>query len=153
MLFLNKLLNCSRLRCQLNAEGSADLEQQFSEAVSLNNLSSRRGQYSHKGWWENMKPAGLWYSPFEILPAALLCRWPSERAQQRPCFCVSVREIAPAVSHFRCHSLARLRTKPSRALQFILGMPQEFDPESLELDSDCLPLLVWLDRAVDLSLH
>lgn len=45
---------------------------------SLKSLSSWCGLSIHKGWWENMKPAGLWYRLFEIFPAALSCWWPSE---------------------------------------------------------------------------
>lgn len=52
---------------------------------------------------------------------------------------------APAVSHFRCHSLARLRIKSTPSLQAILGIPQEVDPGSLKsgLDSvtHCVQLL------------
>lgn len=97
---------------------------------SLNSLSSRHCQNLHKERWENMKPAGLWYGPFEMFPAALLCQWLSDRVQQRPCFCVSLQEIAPAVSHFRYHSLAGLRSEPTPLLQYILRMPWEFDPKS-----------------------
>lgn len=45
---------------------------------SLKSLSSWCGLSIHKGWWENMKPAGFWYSLFEMFPAALSCWWPSE---------------------------------------------------------------------------